>query len=403
MAIAFRCNQCGQRLSTQEEWVGRTISCPGCGAALLVPGTVEEPAPVPVAESAPRPRAKPSLVREYLYFVLALTLVPLVFTVLAPKPKSVQERLSAVLKQAPPETVARVEALRNQGNVEIDDVLVALPGGKLDASAHLPRATWAHWVYAAMAAAAFWVFALVLFPGEAKTPSHLLMVGLFTGTVGIILLLGFQLAASATQGVWLRGRGIVLVLFYIVKFIGWSYASANDPSSNLVLSFIGFTCGVGLCEELCKALPILGYYRRVARMGWRGAALWGLASGAGFGVAEGIMYSARSYNGIAGLDIYIVRFVSCVALHAIWTAAIGITTWRRQETIQGELDWAQYSLAVLQIIAVPMVLHGLYDTLLKKDLDVWALAVGATTFAWFAIQVESARASDAKRPAASWE
>jgi hypothetical protein len=68
--------------------------------------------------------------------------------------------------------------------------------------------------------------------------------------------------------------------------------------------------------------------------------------------------------------------------------------WRRQDTIQGDLDWTTYSLSILQILAVPMILHGLYDTLLKSDLDLWALAAGAATFAWFAFQVEKARASD---------
>jgi hypothetical protein len=45
--------------------------------------------------------------------------------------------------------------------------------------------------------------------------------------------------------------------------------------------------------------------------------LWGMASGIGFGIAEGIMYSGRYYNGVAGADIHYVRFLSCVALHAI--------------------------------------------------------------------------------------
>jgi hypothetical protein len=92
--------------------------------------------------------------------------------------------------------------------------------------------------------------------------------------------------------------------------------------------------------------------------------------------------------------MYVIRFVSCVALHAIWSASVGITMWKRQETIQDDLDWTNYALAVLQILAVPMVLHGLYDTLLKKDMDTWALVAGIATFAWFAFQVETARASD---------
>jgi protease PrsW len=440
MAIVFRCG-CGQKLSTRDDLAGRSVRCPGCtkvlkvpvpereaaaegdqGYALEEPPTLPSPRPSlgegsgafvganeplqrrpqpdsgdkqPAARTpAPAARRDGKSPREYLYVMLALALVPLVFSVLGPKSIKLEERLRAAIDGAGPETAARIKSLETRKDVGLDELLEALPGGKLDSTSHLPRATWVHWLYAAIAAAAFWAFALLLFPGERKTPHHLLMVGLFTGTVGILLLIGFQFAASATQGIWLRGRGVILILFYLVKFIGWSYASAGDPDSNLLLSFVGFTCGVGLCEELCKALPLLNYFRRDAAMGWRNAAVWGLASGIGFGVAEGIMYSSRYYNGIASLDTYIVRFVSCVALHAIWTASVGITTWRRQESIQGDLDWLNYSVAVLQIVAVPMVLHGLYDTLLKKDLELWALAVGAASFAWFAAQVEMARATD---------
>jgi RsiW-degrading membrane proteinase PrsW (M82 family) len=334
--------------------------------------------------------------REYLYLVLALALIPLVLSMLAPKATDIGKRLKATLEKAGADTIARVKEVEAREDASLDDLIDVLPEHKIDATAHLPRTTWIHWLYGALTAGAFWVFTLLLFPGERKTPHHLLLVGLFTGTVGILLLLGFQYAASATQGVWLRGRGVILIVFYIVKFIGWSYASASAPDSNLLLSFVGFMCGVGLCEELCKALPVLNYFRRDANMGWRGAAVWGLASGVGFGVAEGIMYSTRYYNGISPIDMYVVRFVSCVALHAIWSASVGITMWRRQETIQGDIDWTSYCLAILQILAVPMILHGLYDTLLKKELELWALAAGAASVAWFVLQVEMARGSDAE-------
>jgi len=69
--------------------------------------------------------------------------------------------------------------------------------------------------------------------------------------------LAFQWMAAITQGVWVTGHGIIVVLFYIVKFIGYSYSAASDPDSNFLLSFLGFTCGVGLCEEVTKALPVI--------------------------------------------------------------------------------------------------------------------------------------------------
>ena len=61
---------------------------------------------------------------------------------------------------------------------------------------------------------------------------------------------------------------------------------------------------------------------------------------------------------------------------------------------------AAMSLAVLSqpTAAAPAsgseTVQGLYDTLLKKDLELWALAVGAASFAWFALQVEMARSTD---------
>src|SRR5262245_32152117 len=94
----------------------------------------------------------------------------------------------------------------------------------------------------------------------------LVLVGLFTGTIGILLLLGVQLAGMASQGVWLRGRGVVILIFYIVKFIGFSYLAALDPENGFLLSFFGFTFGVGLCEEICKALPIIMEFRRLSTL-----------------------------------------------------------------------------------------------------------------------------------------
>ncbi len=344
-----------------------------------------------------------SSAREFLYVILALALVPLGFSLLAKEDASVKDRFDQAMDRAGPEVVDRVKKLvESNQNASFDDLLAAMPGGRLDDRAHLPRKTNLHWLYGALAAGGFWTLFVSLFPAEKKTPIHLLLVGLGTGTLGILLLLGFQYVAGATQGVWLRGGNVIVVLFYIAKFIGWSYASASDPESNFLLSFIGFTCGVGLCEELCKALPVLVYFRRDVQMGWRGACLWGLASGAGFGVSEGIMYSANHYNGVSPAGIYVVRFVSCVALHALWCGAVGITLCRRQDTIQGDIDWTQYSFAVLRILSVPMVLHGLYDTLLKKEMNGYAFLVGLISFAWFVWQVESARGAAADEPRPAW-
>jgi len=90
-----------------------------------------------------------------------------------------------------------------------------------------------------------------------------------------------------------------------------------------------------------------------------------------------------------------VRFVSCVALHAIWAGSIGISINQRQDLLQEDADeWWWYALAVLRLIAIPMVLHGLYDTLLKKDLEFLALLIAAASFGYLAWQISHLRSSD---------
>jgi len=48
-------------------------------------------------------------------------------------------------------------------------------------------------------------------------------------------------------------------------------------------------------------------------------------------------------------------------------------------------------LGAAALVSIPMVMHGLYDTLLKKDHEFYALITAVVSFAWFAWQVESAR------------
>jgi RsiW-degrading membrane proteinase PrsW (M82 family) len=195
-------------------------------------------------------------------------------------------------------------------------------------------------------------------------------------------------AAAATEGVWPRGFSIVTILFYIVKFIGYSYAAALDPRSGFLLSCMGFTFGVGFCEEICKMLPLVQHFRYRATLDWRGACVWGLASGVGFGVSEGIHYASKYYNGVQSSDIYAVRFISCVALHAIWSCAAAVTLFEHQDWLQTHCSTVEFVWRLAQIVAVPMILHGLYDTLLKKDMRAGAFLAAVASFGWMVYQLE---------------
>ena len=130
-------------------------------------------------------------------------------------------------------------------------------------------------------------------------------------------------------------------------------------------------------------LPLLIMARRQAALDARGLALLGLATGIGFGVSEGIMYSSDYYNGISGGLIYVVRFVSCVALHAVWSAGCALVLWGTQAEIDAIDSWHEWPLPVLKILGISMVLHGAYDTFLKRDLEIFALLVAIASFVWF--------------------
>jgi len=325
-----------------------------------------------------------------------LALLPLAFVLLHTDEDTFLARLLETKENATEEERERIDRVLEELEAEesldkaaLDRLLNALPNRRL-AGAFLPRNTWAHWIFAFGTAILFMAFFLLLSTHDTAEPVHILASGLFTATVGIGLLL-------LIQGIAFRAQGVPLPCFlvWIVKLIGFSYMAALNPHNGFLLSLIGFTLGVGLCEEVVKALPLIWYYREPRSQSWRGAFLWGLASGAGFGIAEAIMYSSDYYNGIHGAGIYLVRFISCVALHALWTGSVGITINQHQELFQQDKEhWYDIVAPVLFVIAVPMLLHGLYDTFLKKDMNAAALGVAVLSFLFLAFQISRLHSAD---------
>jgi len=424
MPISFTC-ECGKHLRAKDEGAGRSVKCPACGAMLVIPAVSEEEPPAPEPEPDPPPRrsweqpasARPTPptfsadrykdvlaekparpMRDYAYFVLLLALIPLVFTLLTGDKVSNLERLLRSVEKLPEGAKARIAQIIESDKSE-DELFQALPDGRLD-GAHLPYKTYVHYLYAFLAAAAFFGLSFFLSPADDNNASRVLLTGLFTGTIGIVFLFLAQLFADWTQGHIFISRNLFLLVAYWIAFaIGFSYRVALHPDSNFVVSFLGYTFGVGLCEEVVKAIPIIAYYKDSDRPDWRVACSIGFASGVGFGVAEGVMYSANHYNGYAGWDAYLTRFVSCVALHAIWSISVALFIHAHRSMLDGPLAWHDYIPRVIFFVAVPMILHGLYDTSLKKGINSLALATALASFGWLAWCIERARATDvAMRP-----
>lgn len=438
MSISVTCAACGKRHNAPDRLAGKTLACLNCHEPLTIPalddvesvaaslldsddeprsvsppdaGEVHDVVPTEEPRRLPRPvkpkREKPSVAvlppltthdppfwLRHLHWLLVLALVPLAISLLSGRDAddSLIERINRTLDQASDAERAQFESRVDRAQ-SLDDLINALPNQQFHGAA-FARSTFAHWLMALGATVLFMTFFMFLASDGSANALHVLSVGLITATAGIAFLFLVQGMASFTDGRVMVGRGILTLLFWVFKFIAFSYSAAADPEWGFFVSFIGFTMGVGLCEELVKAIPLFWHRREEKGKTWRGLFIWGLASGAGFGIAEGILYSSRYYNGVSGPGIYAVRFLSCVALHAIWTGSVGVLLYLKRDLFDGIQSWGDWIGPVLFVIGIPMILHGLYDTCLKRDMNGAALIVALVSFGYLAFLMSRLSSAD---------
>lgn len=417
--------RCGKVNFGSEAMAGETSQCMKCGATIVFPAPRRKPALATAAAPATSPSniaaslgsstpaegmaavatgalnaqdgqqpavpPVPHLPRrgvDLLYGFLLLALIPLVTALMNDETGNIKKRLDKTLESSPA-LKDRVERYMLEEDASLDGLVRLLPNKKLDNLAWLPRDTRDHEYYAAASAGAFFLVVGVFMAWGVTSWWKLILTGLFTATFGIASLFIFQ------------------------DMFGEYYEGLLHPGGkvgeNFIANLLGFTFGVGLGEELCKALPVIFYIRTHRDASWRGACLWGLASGVGFGVAEGVMYSVRYYNGISGLDMYLTRFAACVSLHAVWSASVGITLFQARRVVskainmviygdihEKDFDWEEIIMPTIRVLGVAMVLHGSYDTLLTQQMVMPALVVALISFAWLGYQIESIREEELK-------
>ncbi len=174
---------------------------------------------------------------------------------------------------------------------------------------------------------------------------------------------------------------------------------SGTSSESFLLRMLGFIFGVGILEELCKALPLIVFGRsKPALLTPRNAIYLGIMSGLGFALAEaveytisywqtGATYSAKwvmqcvgeSRTWLGGIDetrlvdslesslpntlrVYsmfvvaqVVRFISNPLLHAAWAGVVGYFVGISVQRDRGK--WVFIAVG----IAIMAVFHGLYD------------------------------------------
>jgi RsiW-degrading membrane proteinase PrsW (M82 family) len=409
---------CGKLNTANEDMAGQQINCIRCGRMLQVPELPKQPEPDPdVAPDIPatRPVAAPppagsGSLRDYLYWLLPLFLLPLAIGLGLPETETIEQRLQKTIESTgSPQEVRELWKQIEAGEASLDSLFPYLPDHKL-VGAWLPRHSHMHWAF--MLASAIALGSIVGFsfaPGSAK-PLHLVGVGLFTATCGVCILL--------------------LLHYFTPTAIFLQAAEMSDAlhKPDFFGSLAYYTLAVGLFEEAVKLLPVGWYLYRYGRLEWRMACLWGLASGIGFGISEGAMYSESLYHGIAAPLAYLERFASCVTLHAVWTASAAVSLYHCQDLVrvmlhwderelrmklaagkdaplymaaqpEREFDWTGFMIVLVRVLIVVMFLHGLYDAALARELIPLALFAAIISFGWLAWQIEDAR--NKEQPAAA--
>lgn len=159
----------------------------------------------------------------------------------------------------------------------------------------------------------------------------------------------------------------------IFVFVVWDLLGLihiNPFYSLLNLSFplnaLGYILGVGLSEEFVKALPLFIIAARAKQpLIPQTMVYYGLMSGIGFGVFEGVQYQMAvnvNLDYTSAFFMNIARLTSLPFLHAIWCGIAGYF-------IAFAKLYPKYRISLyILAIAIPAILHGIYDTFCETTL-----------------------------------
>lgn len=75
----------------------------------------------------------------------------------------------------------------------------------------------------------------------------------------------------------------------------------------------------------------------------------------------------------------------------MWSGSVAIAIARNADQYEDVEGLGGFALSLFRVLGVPRVLHGSYDTLLKMDMNGWALGVALLSSGWFAWHVKVAR------------
>jgi RsiW-degrading membrane proteinase PrsW (M82 family) len=166
--------------------------------------------------------------------------------------------------------------------------------------------------------------------------------------------------------------GLLAVGALLLAYRVWplTEVSVLVKSEDVLLRWIGYIFGVGVPEEVCKALVLFILLWRNGPQRPQALLFYGLISGLGFGIYEGVKYQTQQNFEFAirasgqpgarfAAEYYLlnlVRLTTLPFLHAIWTGMAGYFI-----GFAGQFRDRKRGL-ILVAIALPAFLHGTYNS-----------------------------------------
>ncbi len=188
------------------------------------------------------------------------------------------------------------------------------------------------------------------------------------------------------------GLTVLLPLLRIV--LGPLYALVDLPF--IPLRWLGFVWGVGVTEELTKALPVLVVLalarRQGRRLGLQTSLLLGIASGLAFAGFENILYSQQFGARIWGIDftrpdVVLSRLLMTPFLHSLWAGLLGFAL--GLVNVTGRLGVPRMLRIAGPALVLAALLHGTYDTVAAVPL--LAVMVGGMSYLVLVLAVLAAK------------
>ena len=195
----------------------------------------------------------------------------------------------------------------------------------------------AYWALALYFSTLWALFFYVRFPSPQVTGKRAAICFFGTGLVSITLLLMVQKVPPLT---WLRG---------------WA------ESDSIIVHWVGMFAGVAIWEELCKLLVVFFTVKTAAeKLTLQALLFYGLMSGLGFGIYEGVSYQMGLNLLANNIGTYyllnVVRLTTLPFLHAVWTGIaayfVGLSLLYPER---------KHGLIVAAVL-IPALLHSLHNT-----------------------------------------